>query len=139
MVDNIKKYINETNFPKNITEEISNAKLPLGTKLEGDKLVIEGYKKLKTISLNDHKLIKEVIIVNCPELTEISLKNDKIAKLDITKIKTDDDTDTGDSDKTQKLKKIRIGDNPDLEEVSLKFCPELTEFTSRGNTKHDKI
>lgn len=147
MVDNISTYINETNFPKNTTIEITDDalkntvtnKLTGGTKLEGDKLEIKGYKKLTKIELKDHNEIKEVVIINCPNLELIELKNDKIAKLDITKIKTDGDTDTGGPDKAQKLERIRIGDNPDLEEVSLEFFPGLKEFAARGNTKLDKI
>src|SRR6185295_280009 len=98
MVDNVKTYIDENNFPKNTTTEISNAslhhatgtvttKLPANQKLKG-KLEIKDYQVLTKIDLEKHNL-EEVVIINCPLLSEINVGSNKITKLDITKIKVD--------------------------------------------------
>ena len=147
MVDNISTYIDEINFPKNTTTEITDYalentvtnKLTGGVRLEGDKLVIKGYSALTKISLVNHTRIEEVVIINCPNLEEVSMRGSGVIKMDIARIKTDDDTDDGGPDTTRKLKIIRVGGNPDFKEISLEFFPKLKEFTARGNTKVDKI
>ncbi|CAG8631045.1 5329_t:CDS:10 [Ambispora leptoticha] len=95
---NVNTYINEANFPKDTTTEITNdllrtkAGLPPATKLK-----------------------------------------------DLTRIKTTDDSDTGGSAPAEKLKEVTVGNNVDLEEVSLEYCPNLEIFSAPKNSKLDKV
>src|SRR3954447_8405942 len=102
MVDNVKTYINETNFPKATTTEITNTNLstattplPATTKLQG-KLIIENYPLLERIAL-DENLLEEVVFINCPNLEFIDVANNsdtsghgapvpKLGVLDIEKL-----------------------------------------------------
>lgn len=149
MVD-AQTFINTHFIDKTITKITNQDLIDKGITTPGGltgPLKLVGFTKLKKIEINDAKKIAngldndltKLIIVNCPELEEIDVKSNKLTKLDITKIKTDDDSDTGEPAPADKLKKMSIGGNADLEKVSLEYCPKLESFVAPGNIKMDKI
>src|SRR5271168_4050816 len=112
MVDNINTYITETNFPKNTTA-ITNAKLTTATtpllsptKLEGE-LELKNYPELENIDLPNQKL-RKLTIINCPKLKDINVDQNSLVELDITRIKTNDDSDAGSPVLTTVLQKLVI-------------------------------
>ena len=102
------------------------------------RLELKNYPNLTEIELGNNEL-EELVIINCPKLTKINVVGNKITKLDIKKIKTDNDTDTGNPAPTDQLADLSIGGNTDLEEVSLEYCPELKNLKASGNRKMDKF
>ena len=71
-------------------------------------------------------------------MTKINVGKNKLTKLDITKIKTHDDSNTGNPAPCG-LTELKIGDNEDLKEVSLEYCPNLGEIAAPGCKKLDKV
>ncbi|CAG8481822.1 860_t:CDS:2 [Cetraspora pellucida] len=141
-----------TNFTDKTITQITNQDLiDKGITTPGGltgPLKLVGFTKLKKIEINDRMSnapdnldndLTELTIVNCPELEEIDVRSNKLTKLDIIRIKTDNGGDDGDPAPTDKLKNLTIGRNKDLEEVSLKYCPKLQEFLAGGNAKLVKI
>src|SRR4051812_45741381 len=64
-------------------------------KLTG-KLKVKNFLNLAEIILEGHE-IEEAIFINCPLLEKINVARNKITKLDFTKLKTSDSTETGNS------------------------------------------
>jgi hypothetical protein len=106
-------------------------------KLTG-KLTVKNFLKLTEINLEGHEL-EEAIFINCPLLEKINVGTNKITKLDFTKLKTSDGAETGNPAPGDTLKNLIIDNNPDLEEVSLEYCPNLGIFNARGDTKLKKV
>ncbi|CAG8476964.1 880_t:CDS:10 [Racocetra fulgida] len=117
----IKKYGDEsakytgndnTNFTDKTITQITNQDLiDKGITTPGGltgPLKLVGFTKLKKIEINDRMSgapdnldndLTELTIVNCPELEEIDVRSNKLTKLDITKIKTDNGGDDGGIDR----------------------------------------
>src|SRR5689334_8858701 len=122
----------ERNFDKETTIHITNQDLLNAGLTDGLKgsLTLEGFEKLELIEINDAKStqgldndLTELIIVDCPELKEINVRENKLVKIDITKINTTNGEADGDPAPAANLTKLTVRDNPDLEEVSLEYCP----------------
>jgi Leucine-rich repeat (LRR) protein len=106
-------------------------------KLKG-KLEIKNNNTVTKIVLSGHEL-EELTVINCPNLEEVEVNGNRITKFDITKAKTTDGTDAGGPGLTIKLTSILIGDNPDLEEISVEYCPKLQRILALGSDKLNVI
>src|SRR5262245_57391316 len=121
----VAQHINN-HFNKNTTTEITNALITGATaitpaaaitdKLTGE-LKIENYPLLTKIELSKQEL-GGLIIIDCPNLKEISVRNNKITDFDIKKAKIDN---AGNSVQADKLEDLTVGGNPNLKEISVEY------------------
>ena len=113
-------------------EEISSKKevIAVGGTLTGD-LIIKDFPQLEEIGLREHELTS-LTIVNCPLLKHINVRNNKLANLDISKVKE------GGKLNDNEISEIIAGDN-ELITLDLTPCQKIKELIIPGNLKLTKI
>ncbi|CAG8472808.1 2988_t:CDS:2 [Ambispora gerdemannii] len=126
------KYIDKNFTDKSITKIIVNSYYSDSKGLFGD-LIIQAYPNLEEISLPNQELTT-LTIINCPNLKQLNVRQNKLTKLEITRAKIDSQNEpianeikeimAGQNELTvldltncQKIKKLIIPDNPTLAEV----------------------
>jgi Leucine-rich repeat (LRR) protein len=103
--------------------------LPTTEKLTG-VLEVKDIPELEDIDLTDEQ-VSELTVINCPSLKTIKLVNNAATKIDFTKVRTSDNTSSGNPEKSI-LEKLYLGDN-DIKEINFKYSPELTMIFLQNN------
>jgi hypothetical protein len=137
------EWINKNLADKNIrrirlspltAEEVSWKKdvIAVGGNLTGD-LRIEDYLECEEIGLKNHKLTS-LVIVNCPKLEHLNVRNNQLTNLDLEKVRVSKDNKRLEND----LFEIILGEN-NLISLNLVTCQKVRELIISDNSALSKI
>src|SRR5437763_715145 len=111
-------------------------------------LKLEDFTELEEIEINDTMKgapsnldndLTELTIINCPKLKKISVAQNELTKIDITKVATDNGKADGNPAPANHLTEIAVGQNVVLEEISLEYCPNIKRFLAKGCSNLKKV
>nr|CAG8619209.1 10808_t:CDS:10 [Entrophospora candida] len=105
------------------------ALVPATEKLAG-VLEVKDIPELEEIDLTDEQ-VSELTVINCPSLKTIRLENNATTKIDFTKVRTSDNTSSGNPEKSI-LEKLYVGNN-DIKEINFKYSSELKMIFLQNN------
>nr|CAG8565055.1 6471_t:CDS:10 [Entrophospora candida] len=105
------------------------ALVPETEKLAG-VLEVKDIPELEEIDLTDEQ-VSELTVINCPSLKTIRLENNATTKIDFTKVRTSDNTSSGNPEKSI-LEKLYVGNN-DIKEINFKYSSELKMIFLQNN------
>ena len=124
----------EQNTDKNLETVISHGSLRLREhdKLIGE-LIIQDYSELEEINLTNYELTS-LTVINCPKLTHINVRNNKLTKLELQKVNIDSE----DKPIANEITEIIAGGN-ELITLDLICCEKLSKLMVADNSALNKL
>lgn len=119
---NAQEYLEKNWTDLNLTQITSE----ISVKINGD-LVIKDYPNLTEIDLPSQELTS-LTIINCPLLKSLNVRNNKLIKLDLNKVKIDSSNDPLNNE----INEIIAGSN-ELTELDLTYCSQLKKLLVSDN------